>query len=270
MRPSCSPQPPVANRCHRAGPSSQFRGQDTHVANDPDNWAEKLRGKFIVFDGPDGCGKSTQRELLGQHLVELGLTVVQCKDPGGTTIGDRIRHVLLDHDLSEMDVRCETFLFMASRAQLVGEVVEPALERGEVVLCDRFVSATCAYQGAAGYDPRRVVEVASFAVGQTWPDLTLVFDVDVKQGFDRTGRRPQYVGKNRKRHVTGTPTMFANVDDGKPDAMEARPMEFHRKVRANFLSLGNVYPRPVEMVDGRPSVDEVHACVVEVLNRVDL
>jgi len=240
------------------------------VANNIDNWADKLRGKFIVFDGPDGCGKSTQRERLGQHLVELGLTVVQCKDPGGTIIGDRIRHVLLDHDLADMDVRCETFLFMASRAQLVGEVVEPALKRGEVVLCDRFVSATCAYQGAAGYDPCRVVEVAQYAIGDTWPDLTLVFDVDVKQGFDRTGRRPQYVGKNRKKHVTGTPTMFADIDDGKPDAMEARPMEFHRKVRANFLSLGNVYPRPVELLDGRPPVDDVHACVVEVLKRVDL
>ena len=240
------------------------------MGNDAENWADKLRGRFIVFDGPDGCGKSTQRELLAEYLTRRDLTVVQCKDPGGTMIGDRIRHVLLDHDLSQMDVRCETFLFMASRAQLVGEIVEPALERGHVVLCDRFVSSTCAYQGAAGYDPRRVVEVAHYAVGATWPDLTLVFDVDVEQGFARTGRRPNYVGKNRKKHVTGTPALFANVDDGKPDAMEARPMGFHRKVRANYLSLAEVYPRRVELLDGRPSREAVHDHVLEVLQRVDV
>ncbi len=113
---------------------------------------ESLGGKFIVFDGPDGCGKTTQRDLLARHLEDQGLNVVTCKDPGGTEIGDRIRHILLDFDLSEMDVCCETLLFMASRAQLVGEVIDPALKQNKVVLCDRFVSATCAYQGAAGYD----------------------------------------------------------------------------------------------------------------------
>ncbi|MHC4235874.1 MAG: dTMP kinase [Planctomycetota bacterium] len=138
-------------------PSAIRNSQSAHLA-------EKLAGRFIVFDGPDGCGKSTQRQMLGDLLNSAGGQVVHCKDPGGTAIGERIRHVLLGYDLAEMDVRCETMLFMASRAQLVGELIEPALADGKIVLCDRFVSATCAYQGAQGYDIRRVIEVAPYAI----------------------------------------------------------------------------------------------------------
>jgi dTMP kinase len=227
---------------------------------------EKLRGKFIVFDGPDGCGKSTQRRALGEHLVTAGLEVVHCKDPGGTTIGDRIRHVLLDYDLSTMDVRCETFLFMASRAQLVGEIIEPALAAGKTVLCDRFVSATCAYQGAAGYDVHRVLEVAGYAIGETWPDLTFVLDVDVETGFQRTGREPHHAGKHHRKHA-GQKGLF---DDAHTDAMEARPIEFHRRVRQTFLRLGEFYPRPVITIDaGRPA-DTVHRAIWEALQGVHL
>src|SRR5207249_2165324 len=155
---------------------------------------------------PDGSGKSTQRARLADALQAMGLTVVQTKDPGGTVIGDRIRHVLLDYDLSDMDVRCETFLFMASRAQLVGEVVEPALKARQVVLCDRFISSTCAYQGAAGYDIPRVIEVGRYAVGDTWPDLTLILDLPVEEGFARTGRKPHHAGQRRK-NSTGQKAM---------------------------------------------------------------
>ena len=227
---------------------------------------DKLKGKFIVFDGPDGAGKSTQRRLLGDRLTAAGLNVVHCKDPGGTAIGDRIRHVLLGYDLSEMDVRCEAFLFMASRAQLIGEVVEPALAAGNTVLCDRFVSATCAYQGAAGYDVANVINVAQYAIGDTWPDLTFVLDIDVEKGFERTGREPHHAGKHRKKQ-TGQNVLF---HDTQTDAMEARPIEFHRKVRQVFLRLPDVYPRPVEIIDaGRPP-DAVHQSVWEILQRVDL
>lgn len=226
--------------------------------------ADGLRGKFVVFDGPDGGGKSTQRQLLGQRLEELGLTVVHCKDPGGTVIGDRIRHVLLDYDLSEMDVRCETFLFMASRAQLVGQLVEPALKRGDVVLCDRFISATCSYQGAAGYDVKRVIEVGQYAVSQTWPDLTIILDVPVKQGFQRTHRKPP---SRQKNDTKGQHTLF---DDVKTDAMESRSLSFHNKVRENFLKLPKFYPKPVEIVDGSGSTDEVQERVWEALQRADL
>ncbi len=225
---------------------------------------DKLRGKFIVFDGPDGSGKSTQLLMLQKRLEAAGLAVVRGKDPGGTVIGDRIRHVLLGYDLAEMDVRCETFLFMASRAQLVGEVIEPALAAGKTVLCDRFISATCAYQGAAGYDPRRVVEVGRYAVGDTWPHLTVVVDLPVEEGFRRTGRKPHHVGKNRKRRATGEQSLFA---DDQVDAMEARPLEFHRRVRENFRALEAVYPKPVVLVDGDADPDTVHARVVEAIER---
>jgi len=236
------------------------------VQVDAGQLAAKLKGKFVVFDGPDGCGKSTQRRLLGEVLAEAGCGVVHCHDPGGTTIGDRIRHLLLDYDLAEMDVRCETLLFMASRAQLVGEVIQPAVQAGRVVLCDRFVSSTCAYQGAQGYDIQRVIDVAPYAIGDRWPDVTVLLDVDVETGFDRTGRKAHHAGKNRRKEA-GQQNLF---NDANTDAMEARPLEFHRRVREIFLKLGEHYPRPVVVVDGRPDDRSVHARVLEALHRVDL
>lgn len=226
---------------------------------------QKLKGKFLVFDGPDGGGKSTQREMLGRTLTEAGLDVVHCNDPGGTAIGDRIRHEVLGQDLSKMDVRCETFLFMASRAQLVGEVIEPALAASKVVLCDRFVSSTCAYQGAAGYDIRKVIELARYAIGDTWPDLTVIFDIDVERGFERMGRKAHHAGRRHRKHA-GQHTLFA---DAQPDAMEARPVEFHRRVREIMLSLPEFYPRPVRIVPADDDAERVHAKVLELLRDVD-
>jgi dTMP kinase len=226
---------------------------------------EKLSGRFIAFDGPDGSGKGTQLDLLETHVRNEGLEVVRAKDPGGSEIGERIRHVLLGHDLSTMDVRCETFLFMASRAQLVGEVVEPALAAGKVVLCDRFISATCAYQGAAGYDVNRVIELGRFAVGETWPHLTIILDVSAEEGFARTGRKPHHAGRNRKNHDD----QGLLLADAQPDAMEARPLAFHRKVRQNFLNLPTSYPGRVEIVAGLGTPEEVHQRIMEVVRRVD-
>ena len=204
----------------------------------------KLAGKFIVFDGPDGCGKSTQLERFADHLRSQGQQVVCARDPGGTAIGDHIRGVLLEHDLQTMDVRCETFLFMASRAQLTSEVIEPGLADNAVVLCDRFISSTYAYQGAAGYDLARLIEIGNMAIDDTWPDLTVVLDVCVEQCFARIDR--------------------------KRDAMESRPREFHERVREVFLTLPTIYPKPVRIVDGRGSPDDVHARVVELMAHVDI
>lgn len=226
----------------------------------------RLSGKFIVFDGPDGSGKGTQIQLLCDCLAKAGLEVVRARDPGGTVIGDRIRSVLLDFDLSTMDVRCETFLFMASRAQLVSEVIAPALRAGKVVVCDRFISATCAYQAAAGYDPLKVLELGRFAVGETWPHLTVIIDVPAEEGFRRTGRKPHHAGRNRKTQDVGQGSLLQDIQ---VDAMEARPLEFHRKVRKLFLSLPAGYPGRVEIVDGMGSTAEVHARVMEVLQRVN-
>jgi len=226
--------------------------------------AKRLRRKFIVFDGPDGSGKTTQRERFGERLIAAGADVVHAKDPGGTPYGDMIRGILLDHDLSKMDVRCETFLFMASRAQLVGEVVEPALKQNKTVLCDRFISSTCAYQVAAGYPRDRVLELGHYAVDSTWPDLTVVIDVSPEVGFERTGRSVGHAGRNRRDVGQGM-----LIEGARTDAMEARPLEFHRRVRDALLDLVEVYPRPVVVGDGEGAGDEVHARVWEAVARGD-
>lgn len=232
-----------------------------------DSIAAKLAGKFIVFDGPDGCGKTTQREMLAKHLETLGVSVVQTRDPGGTEIGDRIRDILLRYDLQKMDVRCETLLFMASRAQLATEVIDPAIAEGAVVLCDRFISSTYAYQGAAGYSHDRLIELANQAVGDTWPDLTVVLDVPVEVGFERTGRKPHHVGVQRTAKAQDQGRLFR---DAAVDAMEARPLDFHRRVREIFLSLPDFYPRPVHILDGQGDPKDVHQRVVELIEHVDL
>lgn len=226
---------------------------------------DKLTGKFIVFDGPDGSGKGTQIRLLAETLQREGLGVTLARDPGGTEIGDRIRNVLLGYDLSRMDVRCETFLFMASRAQLIGEVVEPAIKAGHVVLCDRFISATCAYQGARGYDTARIIELGRFAVGGTWPQLTMIIDVPTEEGFRRTGRKAHHAGRNRKKHDGDQGMLLQDIE---PDAMEARPLEYHRKVRSLFLALPKEYPGRIEIIDATASPEEVHRRIVETLERV--
>lgn len=220
--------------------------------------ARKLAGKFLVLDGPDGAGKSTQLQLLASKLQSQGAPVKLCRDPGGTAIGDRIRSVLLDHDLSEMHVNCETFLFMASRAQLVGEVIRPALNAGITVICDRFVTSTCAYQGAAGYDPRRVIDLARFAIDHCWPDLTIILDVDADEGFQRIAPILHLAAPPQPRDRTaGTQTVL--------DAMETRPLEFHRKVRELFLDVHRYYPTPVVSVNGRGDAATVHNRVLAVL-----
>jgi dTMP kinase len=237
-----------------------------HGHPEPSFDLSRLRGKFIVFDGVDGAGKGAQLKCLHEALVAAGQTVVMARDPGGSVIGDRIRHVLLDYDLSDMDVRCEALLFMASRAQLTREVIDPALAAGNAVLCDRFVSATCAYQGAAGYDPRRVIDLARFAIDDTWPDLTIVIDLPPDAGFSRTGRKShtERISEQKKKGAVGHPVLF---HDAHTDAMEARPLEFHQKVRQKFLELPTFYPRPVAIVDGHGSVEEVQTRVMEALAR---
>ena len=222
-----------------------------------------LRGKFIVLDGPDGAGKSTHHRRLETALRDAGVAVTSCRDPGGTLIGDRVRGVLLDHDLSAMDPVCETLLFMASRAQLLAEVIRPALVRGETVLCDRFVSSTCAYQGAAGFAPTRVIELARFVVGEPpygWPDMTIILDVSPETGFARIGRTPK--GPTRRRGVASGPAL---IEGCAPDAMESRPLEFHRRVRELFLELPTWYPSPVRIVDATGDTDAVHARLLEAL-----
>ncbi len=208
-----------------------------------------LAGKFIVLDGGDGAGKGTQLARLAAWIESAGGSCVCTRDPGGTVIAERIRHVLLGHDLSDMDPTCEALLFMAARAQLVAEVVRPALAAGRTVLCDRFISATCAYQVAAGYPRARVLELGRYAVGETWPDLTLVLDVPAEVGLERSGQRA------------------LQAAGAALDAMERRPLDFHRRVRELFRELPAVYPAPVVLIDGARDVDAVFGDLQEALRR---
>lgn len=178
----------------------------------------------MVFDGPDGSGKSTQLRIFGAACRDAGLIVRDAPDPGGTPVGDRIRGILLDPSHPEMCVRAEAMLYMASRAQLVDEVIRPALARGELVLGDRFVSSTLAYQGTAGgLSPDEIRALAAVACGDVRPDLTVIFDAD-----ERTAARRL------------SPLL---------DRMEQKGLEFHRRVRAGFIDQARADPSRHIIVD---------------------
>jgi dTMP kinase len=225
----------------------------------------KLRGKFIVLDGPDGCGKTTQMKLLADYLEGKSLEVVKTYDPGGTKIGDQISRLLKYDAQGVMDVCTELMLFMASRTQLVGEVIKPALEAGKILLCDRFISATCAYQGSSGYPVEKIIELGKFAVGDVWPDLTIIIDIPVSDGLERTGRKPYQ--KTKVNHKDADQSyLFENVV---VDRFDSRPLEYHRKVRKEFLRLPDYYPRLVKIVDGSQGVIEaVHKKILQLISEV--
>jgi len=204
---------------------------------------DKLGSRFIVIDGPDGAGKTTQLKLLAEHLRTRGVEVCLVRDPGGTAIGDRIRRILLDNAHGEMGVECELMLYMASRAQLAAEVIRPALARGECVLCDRYISATVAYQGAGGAEPDTVLQAGRIAVGPTWPDLTILLDLDAEVGLARVA--------GQRRH----------------DRMESRGAEFHRRVRKMFLRQAQEQPERFAVVDAAGTVEEVQQRLRKVVDR---
>jgi len=207
----------------------------------------KLRAKFVVLDGPDGSGKTTQQKMLADRLQAHDIDLLAVRDPGSTPVGEAIRKIILSGDYGRLSPRCELLLFMAARAQMIAEKILPAIKSGKLVLADRFISASCAYQGASGLDLGSIVQLGKFAVGTTWPDLTIILDVPIDVGMERIRRN-------------GGSTL---------DAMESRPAEFHGQVRRNFLSLKQLYPGSVEVIDATGPVDDVHQRVMEILERVD-
>ncbi len=198
--------------------------------------ADRLRGRFIVFDGPDGSGKSTQLKRLIDAAQAAGLTVCEVREPGGTHIGEEIRKVLLDakHEQSHpIDLRCEMLLFMASRAQLIAQRIEPALQRGELVVADRFISSTLAYQGTAGgLELDDIYAVGEVALHDYWPDVVVVFDVD--EATARARMNPLLRGKEF---------------EADKDRMESKGDCFHRKVRQGYRDQAALHPKHYLTID---------------------
>jgi len=226
----------------------------------------KLTGKFIVLDGPDGCGKSTQVQLLADYLSGQGLEVVKTHDPGGTRIGDQIRHLLKYGAKGEMHVRTEALLFMASRAQLVAEIIEPAIKAGKTVLCDRYISSTYAYQGAGGYPTEKIIELGKLSIGDVWPNLTIVIDIPPEEGRARTGQKPgqRTITEHKDAHQGYL------LENARPDRFDFRTLEFHRKVRKWFIRLKDEYPGVVKIIDGsNADMGTVHERIKQVLLETD-
>jgi dTMP kinase len=205
--------------------SMQIRARlDSIAMRDHAAWSSLLSGRFVVFDGPDGSGKSTQFRALADAARASGIETVEVREPGGTPIGERIRDVLLDPALGEMVSRCEMLLYMASRAQLMAERVQPALTRGAFVLADRFISSTLAYQGSAGGVPEdQIRTVGGIALGGRWPDLVVIFDVDWKTAQSRM-----------------KPTL---------DRVERKGEAYHARVRAGYLDQARHDPARYLVVD---------------------
>ena len=204
---------------------------------------DKFAGKFIVLDGPDGCGKSTQTELLADWLERLGVGVERFRDPGTTAIGEKIRQILLDPEHDRMDTRTELLLYMAARAQLWAEKIKPGLDANKCVLLDRWLSSTCAYQGYAGeFGIDKVIAIATDSLERAWPDLTIIVDVDLETAFSRLGK--------------------------KLDRMEQKGEDYHQKVREGFLKLAEGREN-FAVVDACDEVKAVHRAVVKVLAEKD-
>ncbi len=193
------------------------------------------RGLFISFEGTDGSGKTTQYRLFAEYLLSLGYEVVTTREPGGTPISEKIRGIILDPENTEMDDMTEALLFAAGRAQHVAQLIRPSVEAGKIVLCDRFMDSSIAYQGYARGLGDCVRIINEYAVAGMQPDLTFLLDL------------PPQAGRAR------------NVKAGKADRLEKQAMEFHSKVYEGYKKLAEIYPDRFIVIDAAGSIEEVQA-----------
>lgn len=215
--------------------------------------ATKLRGKFIVLDGNEGCGKSTQARMALERLVGAGVAAMLVRDPGTTRIGEQIRQILLNPQNTDMSMRCEMLLYMAARAQMMKEIILPALDEGKTVLSDRFISSTLAYQlGGDGLTAAEIRAVGDMAISGRWPDRTILLDLPVELSSQRV--RPKF---------------GATTDaGGEKDRIELRPDEYHRRVRENYLQQARDNPGAYRVIDASRPVEAVHADVWQAMMEV--
>ncbi|HAW95430.1 MAG: dTMP kinase [Phycisphaerae bacterium] len=209
---------------------------------DLDSRASSLRtllpGRFIVLDGPDGCGKSTQMSRMKAFCLRFGIEMEHVREPGGTTIGEQIREILLDSANDRMVVRTEMLLYMASRSQLIAERIRPALDANRFVLADRFISSTLAYQGTGGgLSPEEIMSVGDVTTAATKPDLVVILDVDTEIASTRIS--------------------------GELDRMERKGRSFHERVRAGYLDQIERDPEHHLRIDAGQSPDEVFSDLLQ-------
>ncbi len=196
------------------------------------------KGLFITFEGADGCGKTTQMNLLAEYLKKENIPFILTREPGGKGLGEKVREILLNYEGPVSD-RCESFLFLADRAQNIDIIVNPAVEKGKIVLCDRHIDSTVAYQGyGRGLDIERINMLNDIATNGKKPDLTFVFDIDVETSMKRVGTEK--------------------------DRLESAGIEFHNRVRNGYLELAKQEPKRIKVLDATKSIEEIHKQVIEI------
>jgi dTMP kinase len=195
------------------------------------------KGKFITVEGPEGAGKTTIIDMLASNLAEEGYQVLQTREPGGIEIAEQIRSVILDKKNTKMDPRTEALLYAAARRQHLAEKVKPALDEGYIILCDRFIDSSLAYQGhARGLGIEEVYSINSFAIEGMMPELTLYFDIEPEAGLER-------INQHKGREV---------------NRLDLEKLDFHHKVREGYLKLMELYPERIFKIDASRPLEEVY------------
>ena len=201
------------------------------------------RGLFITFEGPEGSGKSTHSRMLCDFLSGRGYKVLYTREPGGTAISEKIRRVLLDPKNQGMDVVCEMLLYMAARAQIIKEKILPALKRGRIVICDRFMDATLAYQGyAGGLDIKIINNIGNLATKAISPDITFLLDIETKKGLLRL--------RNHR------------------DRMERKSLAYHKKVRKGYLTIAKKQRQRINIISAVGEIAQTQECIRKIVLKI--
>lgn len=200
------------------------------------------KGLFITLEGADGCGKTTQLNLLKEYLTSRGYEIVVTREPGGKGLGEKLREILLNYD-GEVSDRCEAFLYLADRAQNIDTIIKPAINSGKIVLCDRHTDSSVAYQG---YGREQNIDdinmLNELAVNGVHPDLTIVFDIDTETSMARVG--------------------------AEKDRLESAGIEFHKRVRNGYLEIAKKNPQRIKVVDASQTIEDVQRDVIKIIEGV--
>ena len=200
------------------------------------------KGLFITFEGADGCGKTTQIKLLDNYLKNKGYETLLTREPGAKGLGEKIREILLNYD-GEVSSQCESFLFLADRAQHIDCIIKPALELGKIVLCDRHIDSTVAYQGYGRcLDLEKIHYLNNIATSGLKPDLTIIFDIDVKTSMQRVGSTK--------------------------DRMESAGEEFFNRVRNGYLKIAELEPNRVKVLSSSDTIENINKKVIELVESI--